>query len=53
MVSDPMSQNRAIFNKDRELLVQPVKVGDMVLSKGQLCELIVIGEGLCIQQCTT
>ncbi len=35
------------FNKDRELLAQPVKVGDMVLSKGQLCELTTIGEGLC------
>ena len=27
--------------------LHPVKVGDMVLSKGQLCELTAIGEGLC------
>ncbi len=38
-VSEQAVENRAIFNKDRELLAQPVKVGDMVLSKGQLCEL--------------
>jgi hypothetical protein len=36
--SEQAVENRAIFNKDRELLAQPVKVGDMVLSKGQLCE---------------
>jgi hypothetical protein len=40
-------ENRAIFNQDRELLAQPVKVGNMVLSKGQLCELTDIGEGMC------
>jgi hypothetical protein len=44
--SEKTVENRAIFNKDRELLAQPVKVGDMVLSKGQLCELTTIGEGL-------
>jgi hypothetical protein len=38
-------ENCAIFNQDRELLAQPVKVGDMVLSKGQLCKLTAIGEG--------
>jgi hypothetical protein len=43
-------ENRAIFNQDRELLAQPVKVGDMVLSKGQLCELTAIGEGLCVNE---
>jgi hypothetical protein len=37
--SEQAVENRDIFNKDRELLTQPVKVGDMVLSKGQLCEL--------------
>ena len=46
-VSEQAVENRAIFNQDRELLAQPVKVGDMVLSKGQLCELTTIGEGLC------
>jgi hypothetical protein len=45
--SEQAVETRAIFNKDRELLAQPVKVGDMVLSKGQLCELTAIGEGLC------
>jgi hypothetical protein len=45
--SEQAVENRAIFNQDRELLAQPVKVGDMVLSKGQLCELTAIGEGLC------
>jgi hypothetical protein len=44
--SEQAVENRAIFNQDRELLAQPVKVGDMVLSKGQLCELTAIGEGL-------
>ncbi len=38
-VSEQAVENRAIFHKDRELPAQPVKVGDMVLSKGQLCEL--------------
>ena len=45
--SEQAVETRAIFNKDRELLAQPIKVGDMVLSKGQLCELTAIGEGLC------
>jgi hypothetical protein len=44
-VSEQAVENRVIFKKDCELLPQPVKVGDMVLSKGQLCELTVIGEG--------
>ncbi len=39
--SEQAVETRAIFNKDRELLVEPVKVRDMVLSKGQLCELII------------
>ncbi len=43
--SEQAVETRAIFNKDRELLAQPIKVGDMVLSKGQVCELTVIGEG--------
>jgi hypothetical protein len=34
--SEQTLETRAIFNKDRELLAQPVKVGDMVVSKGQL-----------------
>ena len=29
--SEQAVETRAIFNKDRELLAQPVKVGDMVL----------------------
>ncbi len=33
--SEQAVENRAIFNKDRELLAQPLKVGDMVLSKGR------------------
>jgi hypothetical protein len=41
--SEQAVETRAIFNKDRELLAQPIKVGDMVLSKGQLCELTAIG----------
>ena len=45
--SEQAVETRAIFNKDRELLAQPIKVGDMVLSKGQVCELTAIGEGLC------
>ncbi len=45
--SEQTVDHRAIFNKDRELLVDPVKVGDMVLSKEQLCELTDIGDGLC------
>ncbi len=48
--SDQAVENRAIFNQDRELLAQPVKVGDMVLSKGQLYEFTVIGEGLCARR---
>ncbi len=44
--SEQTVENRVIFNKDRELLTQPVKVGDMVLLKGQLCELTGIGEGV-------
>ncbi len=31
------------FNKDVELLQQPLKVGDRVLSNGDLCELTQIG----------
>ena len=46
--SEQAVETRAIFNKDRELLAQPIKVGDMVLSKGQLCELTGIGEDLCV-----
>jgi hypothetical protein len=45
--SEQAVETRAIFKKDRELLAQPVKVRDMVLSKGPLCELTTIGEGLC------
>ena len=37
---------RARFNKDVELLQQPLKVGDRVLSNGDLCELTQIGEDL-------
>ncbi len=44
--SEQAVENRDIFNQDRELLAQPVKMGDMVLSKGRLCEFTDIGEGL-------
>ena len=37
---------RARFNKDVELLQQPLKVGDRVLSNGDLCELTQIGDDL-------
>ena len=35
---------RAQFNKDVELLHQPLKVGDKVLSNGDLCDLTHIGD---------
>jgi hypothetical protein len=34
------------FNKDVELLQDPLKVGDRVLSNGDLCELTHIGDDL-------
>ena len=37
---------RAQFNKDVELLHQSLKVGDRVLSDGDLCELTQIGDDL-------
>ncbi len=37
---------RAHFNKDLELLQQSLKVGDSVLSDGNLCELTQIGDDL-------
>ena len=37
---------RAQFNKDVELLQEPRKVGDRVLSNGDLCELTQIGDDL-------
>jgi hypothetical protein len=39
--SDQEVETHAIFNKDRELLPQPVKVGDMVLSKVDHQQLLV------------
>ena len=45
-MSDQAVDIRAQFNKDVELLQQPLKVGDRVLSNGDLCELTQIGEDL-------
>jgi hypothetical protein len=45
-VSDQTVDVRTQFNKDVELLQQPLKVGDRVLSNGDLCELTQIGEDL-------
>ena len=45
-VSDQAVDIRARFNKDVELLQQPLKVGDRVLSNGDLCELTQIGDDL-------
>jgi hypothetical protein len=44
--SDQAVDARARFNKDVELLQQPLKVGDRVLSNGDLCELTQIGDDL-------
>ena len=44
--SDQAVDIRAQFNKDVELLQQPLKVGDRVLSNGDLCELTQIGVDL-------
>ena len=44
--SDQAVDIRARFNKDVELLQQPLKVGDRVLSNGDLCELTQIGDDL-------
>jgi hypothetical protein len=43
-VSDQSVDIRAQFNKDVELLQQPLKVADRVLSDGDLCELTKIGD---------
>ena len=45
-MSDQEVDVRAQFNKDVELLQQPLKVGDRVLSNGDLCELTQIGDDL-------
>ena len=42
--SDQAVDIRAQFNKDVELLQEPLKVGDRVLSDGDLCELTQIGD---------
>ncbi len=42
--SDQAVDIRAQFNKDVELLQQPLKVADRVLSDGDLCELTQIGD---------
>jgi hypothetical protein len=44
--SDQTVDIRARFNKDVELLQQPLKVGDRVLSNGDSCELTQIGDDL-------
>jgi hypothetical protein len=52
-VSDQEVDIRARFNKDVELLQQPLKVGDRVFSNGDLCELTQIGDDLIPQDLQT